>query len=440
MKMFLCGLLMLSWVQPCLANPLDAYGIGGRAPGMAGAYTAFGNDVSGTYYNPAGLTGVTGLSLELGYTYYRPSLQFNGVDLGVDSSHGLQGGLVMGGRVLGRRIAAGLSLHMPDGVVSRIRALPQSQPRFVVYDNRPQRMVLSTSLAFEVVKGLSIGAGLSFLANTTGTLDIAGDVAFFDSANTVLMTAVDVSLTAIRYPSFGIQYRLGDRWRFGLTYRETFTLKLDLAIRVHGDIVNDEAPDDEPVVENASFDMTARNANFFSPRQLAFGVAYVAPRITVSVDLTWVQWSAFPAPSAELVLGLDLGGLPFNMPPVDNPVAPGFHDILVTRLGVEYTALDGPRLGCLLRAGYGYEPTPAPDQPGETNYIDSDKHLFSLGLSFAVKGLEPILSGPLTFQFATQFIWFAPRNYQKLNPADAVGSYRASGFILGGTFVTKVGF
>ena len=84
MKTFFCALLMLVWIQPCLANPLDTYGMGGRAPGMAGAYTALGNDVSGTYYNPAGLTGVGGLSLELGYTYYRPALRFNGVDLGVD--------------------------------------------------------------------------------------------------------------------------------------------------------------------------------------------------------------------------------------------------------------------------------------------------------------------------------------------------------------------
>ena len=67
-----------------LANPLDAYGFGARASGMASAYTALADDSTATYYNPGGILAGEDLQLELGYAFVEPSLEIEGHDLGVD--------------------------------------------------------------------------------------------------------------------------------------------------------------------------------------------------------------------------------------------------------------------------------------------------------------------------------------------------------------------
>ena len=79
------------------------------------------------------------------------------------------------------------------------------------------------------------------------------------------------------------------------------------------------------------------------------------------------------------------------------------------------------------------EPSPAPDQPGLTNYIDSDKHGASLGLSVALADLTEIFPKPVTFDLTGQYIYLEPRTYRKDDPADPIGDYVARGLFIGGS-------
>ena len=425
------------------SNPLDAYGFGARGIGLAGAYTALVDDFSANYYNPAGLAVSGKLRLEFGYAFHQPELRLNGANQRVDASRGFQGGLVLGGELFDRRIAASVAMHLPDQVVSRIRSLPQQQPRWVLFDNRPQRVVVTTSVAFELVKDFFIGAGITFLANTTGTVTITGDVGLADAANTKLLSAVDVDLTSIRYPSFGLQYHR-DGWSFGLAWREEFNLRLDIDVVVKGRILNDLAnfdPADPAVlIEDGTLTLVSGNNNLFSPRQLAMGVAYTWDCWTVAVDLSWVQWSRFPPPTATVDISLELDPLPFQIPPLDAPIAPRFRDIWIPRFAVEYRAVDAPDMGLTLRGGYAYEPSPAPEQTGLTNYVDTDKHTFSFGLSWRLSMLEPTLKEPLFLEVGGQLAHHAARVMTKVAANDPVGSYRADGLTFGVATTLKVLF
>ncbi len=416
------------------ANPLDAFGFGARAIGLGGAATASVDDFSANYYNPAALARLDGLRLELGYIAVKPSLSINGGDLGVDEPAGFQGGMTLPGKLLGRRLAFSVGIYLPDSRITRVRALPQRQPRFALYDNRPQRLVITASGSVEVLDDLFLGFGLTFLSDTAGQVDIDGIVSASDVGDTELLSAINVALPAVRYPSFGLLYAPGP-WRFGLTWREEFSLSIDLAVAVRGDVV---FGDQQTVIaEDGSFSVRSVNTNLFSPRQIALGGAYEAERWMVSADLTWLQWSQFPTPTSTVTVNLDVPGLPLEIPPSAVPEDPNFRDILVPRVGAEWVAVDGEQVGVTLRGGYFYEPTPAPDQRGATNFVDNDKHGLSAGLGLRFSDWTEIFPRPIVLDLAVQYIVMPQRVYQKDDPADPVGDYTAQGHLLGGALTCR---
>ena len=412
------------------ANPLDAFGFGARSVGLGGAVTAIAHDVSANYYNPAGLARGGEMRIELGYARVEPNLELSGGELDVDASRGFQGGVILAGDLYEHDVGFSVGLHLPDRRITRVRALPQSQPRFALFDNRPQRLVVSTGLGVEVRDDLYFGGTLTFMSETRGTLDIEGRVSASDAERTAVFSQVDVNLGALRYPTFGVAWTPGP-WRFGLTWREEFVLDLDLIVDVHGQVVI--GPTDQVVVEEGRLKLRSVNANLFSPRQLALGAAYETDRWTIALDLTWAQWSRYPPPTATIDVDVQLEPLQFEFPVPDDPTDPGFRNILIPRLGVEHRLHDGAHLALALRAGYVYEPSPAPDQPGATNYIDSDKHAVTFGLGIALRDLTEILPKPIELDLAVVAIRLDERTYEKRDPADPVGDYVARGHILGAT-------
>lgn len=418
---------MASMPSTASANPLDAFGFGARAVGMGGAATAVSTDVAANYYNPAGLAAGDGLRLDLGYAFVRPEMRIAGGDQNVDDSRGFQGGVALPGEVLGRRVGFSLGLHLPDERVSRIRALPQRQPRWVLWDNRPQRVVISSSLALEVIDGLFIGGGLTYLANTGGTLDITGDVGLRDVELTRLSSAVDVDLKSVRYWTVGALYR-GDGWRIGATWREDFSLALDLDVRVTGRILSRPGVE---VVPEGLFLLRSINDNLYSPQQVFVGAAVELGDWLVAADLGWLDWSAFPSPTARLELELELAPLSFELPLPAEPLDPDFHDIFVPRVGVEWRAAAGEWGAFLLRGGGFYEPSPAPDQPGETNYVDGDKLAGALGVGVRLADPSGVFPQPIELDVAAQVIRVMARTYLKDDPADAIGDYTADGWAYG---------
>lgn len=428
--------------SPAAANPVDAFGLGARPIALGGAYGALADDFTANYYNPAGLATGDDLRLELGYLFVSPSLELNGRDLDVDRAQGIQGGVVLPGRLFGHRVGLSLALYLPDARLTRLRALPERQPRFTLYDNRPQRIVLTTSLAAELLPDLLyVGLGLTYLSDTGGRLDVTGHVDLQDAAGTFLSSAVDVTFEAVRYLSAGLLLTPGDHLRVGLTFRDAFDLDLDIGLVVRGDIVVDGASADPVVlVEAALLEVISRNANLFSPRQLALSFAWVEPRWTASVDLTWQQWSAFRSPTSRIAITLDAGDLPLAIPDNPPPAAPDFHDIVVARLGGEVHVIDGPHFGLTLRAGYFYEPSAAPDQPGATNYVDVDKHGLSFGLGLRFSDFSDVFPKPLHLDLAALWIALPDRAYAKDDPADPVGDYVAGGSFAGFATTLKMLF
>jgi long-chain fatty acid transport protein len=424
---------MIALAGAARANPADVFGFGSRAAAMGGAATALTDDAAANYYNPAGLVRQKDLRIDLGYMGAVPSLKLNGRDSGVDATHGFAVGVSAPGALGPVRIAFGAALFLPDDRLTRVRALSFVQPRWVYYDNRTQRILLAANLAVQIVPGLYLGGGLSFMSRTQGTVALKGRLALFDEtgADSALVTAIDVDLVAVRYPQFGISWDV-TRWlTVAASYRHSFLLKLDQGFAIRGDIGNAGMA---PVVKSGYFEAHSASSDLFQPWQLTFALAArLTRRLTIAFDATYSRWSEFETPAAQIQIMLDIGPQ-FNplvhIPPSRSYPPPGFHDILSPRLGVEWRALSRGKLGLDLRAGYSYEPSPAPEQSYESNYADADKHRFSVGAGLELGMLGPVLPRPLAIDAHLGLTWLPTRYNRKIDPLDPTGDFTAGGNVL----------
>lgn len=430
-RLIACAWLFAAWAAaPARANPVDAFGFGARAAAMAGAQTAASEDGGANYYNPALLAAQDDIRIDLGYQLAAPALLVNDLDLGVDASRGTTASLIAPGRFGGLRVALGGAVFLPDQHISRTRSLPSQKPRFVVYDNRPQRLFMAANLAIEVTDRLILGAGLSYMSSTRGSVLLDGRVGFPNAADSELALAIDVDLRTIRYPQLGALYHMRPWLDLGISYRGGFKLLLDQVFLVQGDV---GSANSEPLVEDGFFRLHTVSQDLFQPAQLTLGLdAQLTSTLALAFDVQWQRWSAFENPAANITIELDVGM--FNdlidipePPPLPDP---NFHDIVVPRLGLEWAALRSARRDVHVRGGYVYEPTPVPEQVGETNFIDNDKHTLSIGAGLTLRNFSAILLRPLCIDAFLAMTILEPRAHEKISPVDAIGDYRSSGHIL----------
>jgi long-chain fatty acid transport protein len=419
--------LSLLWATAAQANPPDIYGFGARAVGMAGAMTAAVDDTTANFYNPAALTRNSVLQIDTGYLLTHTRLRLNDQDLGVDESSGMQAGVTIPGKIRGVNLAFGMGFFIPQTRLSRVRALPQHQPRFVLYDNRPQRLFVTCNLAIQPLPWLHIGAGVNFLVHTIGTVNLEGLIFLNEVSRSTLPTSVAVDFVTVRYPSFGILITPNGQWSLGLSFRDQVSVVLDLGAHVEGALVLGQS------LIPGAFQLSSLNNNLFSPRQLWLGATFRPfANLLLSLDGGWLQWSNFPSPTARVDIELDIANFPTDglIPPTVDVVEPEFDDIFSARFGLEWTLALGPTVDLLLRTGYAFEPTPAPDQPAGTNYVDSHKHIVSAGVGLEWRNWSPHVAAPVSIDVGAQWIRLNQREYLKTSAADIVGDYRADGSLI----------
>lgn len=420
---------VLCWTSAAWANPVDAFGLGARASSMAGAQVAATDDTSANYYNPAALATFERIRFDFGYQAAIPNLRINGEDLRVDSSRGFTLGIAVPGRIGPVKVAVGGGLFIPDQHVARLRTLANDQPRFALYDNRPQRFFLGANVAASIKDRLWLGAGISYMSSTNGSATLDGRVGFPMAEDSDLQIAIDTDLINIRYGQFGALLEANDWLMIGASYREEFSLDLVQIVIVEGDI----GPEGNPVVEDAFLDVASASQDLFQPAQVTLGLdAQLSDRLGIAFDLTYQRWSSFENPAAIIDLELDAGMFNDLIDLPENPPAfaePNFSDTIVPRLGVEWLVTHDEGRTVHLRSGYSYERSPAPEQVGETNFVDNDKHTFMVGMGYTLRDFTEILPHPVSIDAFVGFTLLPARDHRKLSPVDPIGDYQSEGAI-----------
>jgi len=402
------------------ASMVDLYGWGSRATALGGAFTALADDFSAVYYNPAGLMfprslerdfpNRKGIKFDFGYVYGEPRFTIKDKSGGSQTrDYGSTAGTTLGitfdpvdlhGTCKRKVFAFGLGLYLPvDHLLYYGRYWPEEREYPFFYDYT-MRFVLMPGIAIAVLPKLSIGAGLRVLGrlhtDTVGNVDV--DLAKLLSLESLLQHRVRLDqsevhlgefedLTLHLAPVVGIQFRPSERWKFGAVYRgENYINDFGLT---------------NPVINLAgllSFPQgyQFKFVRFFTPHQVFLGAAYSpAQRVTISLDVGWLDWSDFMDIEAR------------------RPEPP-FHDTWMPRLGVEVRVRE--ELSVL--GGYFFHKSPVPEQQGWSNLLDNDRHVFSLGAEWVVSDPPGFWDKPLFISLHLQVHHAVSREYRKTDPAD----------------------
>jgi hypothetical protein len=448
-KLFVSSVLpviSLSISGAARANPLDVFGFGSRETAMGGAVSADVSDFSACYYNPAGLARAHGLEVSVGYFRADQSLYMNGHNSGVDPVKGMVGGAVVPGKIFDLPFAVGVGFHIPDNWLTRVRALPQDQPRWELYDNRAQRLWFGVDAAISPFPWLQIGGGVTFMAATKATLDISGHIDLETPTDSSLRHQVDADLTMIAYPAFGARIEASKNLAFALVYRGQFSMDLNVGANVNAGVGVGRAGD----LTVLALALQTDTIDAFLPQQAVAGVSWKpSDDLHANLDATWVNWSAYEPPVSKIATQLNVpppkGGWPLGIKP---PTVPGptvilpiqIHDVVVPHLGVEWRALARPTWEGFVRGGYEYARSPIGAQTGPTNYVDRDRHSISAGLGVRLLAPARLLPGDVRLDAHAQWSILPTETTTKLDASDPVGDYTAGGHIWNVGFMATVGF
>ena len=412
---------LLAWPDAARANAFDVFGFNPRGLAMGGAMTAFVDDFSATYYNPAGLaqrqkvhfglafqTSFSALSIE------RQKGDSQNPSVLPPTHSGITVGAVFPlGAKIGNRIALGIGLYVPTSALFRLDSVDQTTPQYYQYQGLPAKLVIAPGLGFRIHEKLKVGIGLLVLADLIGagafSVDLVNRRLTQRNLRVDLSPAASLTAGIMAGPFYGFRFGFSFRGSLGLNYRLPIGLNLEGV---------------------GALELDAKGTAAWTPNQFTFGVAYELPQhhLRFGFDLLFAQWSDAPDPATKLDvkasgdvlerLGLS-SALSFTSP--DLPL--GGVNTWTPRFGVEWGFLKD----WTLRGGYFYRPTPLPKQDGFTNYLDNDAHGLSAGLAWTAPDYLEIHKNPVTLELAFQSLILPNRTVVKRLANDPVGNLQSKG-------------
>lgn len=243
------------------------------------------------------------------------------------------------------RIRLGFALDTPAEHALRV-AVPTrvDAPTSPFYDGRPDRISSILALAAEITPRLKIGGGIAVTPNLDTPTEVSYAAGRDKSVDKSVIIRLDRDLKLEVSPFIGARIQPFQKLALSVVYRGAAISRARGSQRtVAGGILADDPID--------FFQM-------WDPTEVVFG-ANVGwwKGFSFSFDVTVHGWS-------EMKTG-------FNTDP-----NPKLHDTVSLRSGLEWHV--GPRW-LTMRAGWAVEPSPLPEQTGDTNYLGSSTITFAGG-------------------------------------------------------------
>jgi long-chain fatty acid transport protein len=366
------------------ANGLNLNGLGARAASMGGAFVGLADDYSAVFWNPAGLAliqkptfGLTGELLIPSSTY-----GFTGFEMKTENKL-YPAGLLGFFKPVSKKVVVGLGVYTPSGIgadwvnpgleEAMIYPLPPAAftPPVDAYHWRSfiGAITIAPSIAVKLSEKVSLGATFNINYGFFKT-DQWGQYQVIPTKPPTLFNFGQATMDVKGWgfgATFGLLVKPSDRFSFGLTYRTESKVKMSGTMTLENlPLLNSALPASSP----AKLDAT-------NPTWLAGGIA-VKPltNLTFTFDLQWTNWKK-----------LDVLNVTFQDPTwntfgvTGNTLELYWADKTQIRFGTEYV-----KGNMAFRAGYYYDPAPAPDDTMNILIPSFTYNCFQLGFGYRMGG------------------------------------------------------
>ncbi len=397
------------------------FGIGQRSMAMGGAALNQGNyNPFHAYTAPAALGYLRRVEFSFGAQYFDPRIKPVGtVQLNSNGTQGdfrESGVLPGGGSLIGfalplgskRPLTLGGAIYMPFTTLIRVSGTPVDYPFYPLYTDISRNFFFVIGAGYEFIDGWALG--INMRSTTKSTVNYA-----LRSDNTVNYSASATEAKSETRFSVSFLYDHARRnpekpWTAGLMYRAKSGMETKLQadvsafVPLQGELVSLPA---------------------YTPAELVLmGSLKAFKAWTFSGDIARVQWSKYSSPYGSGYINSYVLG--------NRQSSANFKDITVFRFGMqqEFPIGGGFLKSISYREGYQFHPSPVPDQTGDSNFLDNDRHMISTGMGLAVE--SPLRDNEvLDLDFFIQYNLLKSRSVRK-SASTNIGApgYETGGHIL----------
>lgn len=338
---------------------------GARAMGMGGAFVGLADDPSATYFNPAGITQLSGLRFSLGATYIKPSSTFTGPSPSTTESK-LKNDFFYPANFYatyeaGNDFWIGFAYNSPFGLGTEWA--DDWVGRYYTTKTEIRTFNFSPTIAYKVNDQFSAAASL-----TVSYADVVIDRKF--PASPAPDASLDLKGNATSFGfNVGLHFKAMEKFSLGLAFHSQIKYKFK------GDAtpsVGVGTPDAYKSVILGKLPTGSISAPLTVPYVLTFGLAYhPLEALVITGDFQYNAWSSY-----------DKLEVTFNDLP-QGPTNPSvsirdYKNSFIARLGGEYKVNDP----LAIRAGFLYDKNPVPDAKLDPTLPDADRIGLNIGVGY----------------------------------------------------------
>lgn len=372
LRTLLCFLLAVSILPsaPARAEMASLFGIGQRSPAMGGTALIQGQyNPFQVYTAPAALGFLRRVEFSFGAQYFDPRIKPYGTI--VLNSSGTQGEfrdagvLPGGGSVIGfalplgkvRPLTLGGAIYLPFTTLIRVSGTPVDYPFYPLYTDISRNFFFVVGAGYEIVDGLGFGINIRSTTKSNTNYVLRSD-------NSINYSASAVEAKSQSRLSVSLLYDHGrknpDRpWSAGFMYRGKSGMENKLQADVSAFVPVQGELNSMPAYTPAEWVLMASGK--------------LGGRFTFSGDVSRVKWSDYVSPYGSGNINSYVIG--------NRHSSANFRDTTVVRFGMQQEVVIGSGFFKKIswREGYQWHPSPVPDQTGDSNFVDNDRHMFSVG-------------------------------------------------------------
>jgi len=387
MKKLSTGILALALLSTlALANGLNLNSLGSRALAMGGAFVGLADDFSAVFWNPAGLANFKARTVGFYGTDIIPSSTYKVtvpppygpgqvVDATTKTKHYL-GGMAAYIHPINENLVAGIGVYTPSGLGSdwpaEKLAFVSGNSTTIEWSSKVGLITIAPSLAYKVNDMLSIGASVNI---NYGMFDLS-----MYAGKTILPAPYGTEFDLGQYSesetgwglgaTVGVLFKPHPMFSIGATFRTASAVKFS-GNATMSNLALLQQPSSSEMNRTVTWpEWVAVGAAFYPVENLILtaDVQYTHWKIIdiISTDYTDTIWSALMTASGK-------DKMPMH-----------WNNATQIRFGAEYKASEA----LAFRAGYYFDPSPAPDKTMNILLPNYDFNVLTLGVGYNMNGLR----------------------------------------------------